>query len=151
MVVIIENRKPILDKIKDFAFEHYIYTSIFVILFIILTYRFSNRKSRIMKRNIETMELKNRLQTILDEQNTYNNYHTYPAYKEFQNFPNKKNVFEYNPDITVDLDYTPAIHPDHHPYQDRPVTSYSNDISPLEQQFYIDNQQAIMDSYYYSG
>ena len=46
-----------------------------------------------MKRNIETMELKNRLQTILDERNTYNNYHTYPAYKEFQNFPNKQNVF----------------------------------------------------------
>ena len=42
--------------------------------------------------NIETMELKNRLQTILDERNTYNNYHTYPAYKEFQNFPKLSNT-----------------------------------------------------------
>ena len=65
-------------------------------------------------------------------------------FKQYQDYPSNEN-FEYNPDVSNILDYTPIVHPSIYNYQDRPMTTYNDETT----QFYADNQQEIMDNYFY--
>ena len=54
----------ILEKVKDFLFENYIYVIIFFIITCILL-PFSKRKERMIKRKMERLELEQQLKNII--------------------------------------------------------------------------------------
>ena len=146
MVRFIEYSKPVLEKVKDFLFENYIYVIIFFIITCILAYRFRNRKERMIKRKMERLELEQQLKNIINN-NQYNYENNYVSnFKEYNNYPENQ-TFQYNPDISNIIDYTPS-HPDAFNYEEEPMISYNNDYT---NQYYANNyqQQQQMDNYFY--
>ena len=146
MVRFIEYSKPVLEKVKDFLFENYIYVIIFFIITCILAYRFRNRKERMIKRKMERLELEQQLKNIINN-NQYNYENNYVSnFKEYNNYPENQ-TFQYNPDISNLIDYTPS-HPDAFNYEEEPMISYNNDYT---NQYYANNyqQQQQMDNYFY--
>ena len=147
MVRIIEYSKPIISKIKDFLFEHYIAVSACLLIFIILAYRFRNRKERIMKREMQKLEFKQYLQNIVYNNQQFENQYV-NTQKEYQNYPENQN-FEYNPDITHVLEYTPSQHPDAFHYEEEPMISYNDPTNNYYSNNYQQQYQQNMDNYFY--
>lgn len=148
MVRFIEYSQPILEKVRDFLFENYIYVIVFLLILGILGYRFRNRKERMMKRQMERLELEQYLQQIVNN-NQYNYENNYVSnFKEYNDYPENQ-TFQYNPDISNIIDYTPS-HPDAFNYEEEPMISYNN--NDYTNQYYANNyqqQQQQMDNYFY--
>ena len=147
MVRIIEYNKPTFHKIQDFIIEHYFLFSIGILLFIILAYRFRNRKERILKRELEKLEFKQYLQNIINNNQYYENQFTFNN-KNYNNYPTNQKL-NYNPDITHVLEYTPSQHPDAFHYEEEPMISYNDLNNNYYSKNYQQNYQQQMDKYFY--